>query len=191
MGYATTPGDIESRTRELLGRGDRDGALTVLMEGYEKEILSFCCAVLRSRADAKDALQNVFVQAYFALGEGERVSYRAWLFAIALNRCRDAIRAKSRAHRLMELRERLPDVPDLELSSEERLIAASMRGLLLECLEALNPDVRIAVILRLQEGLTFPEMARILHEEPATLQARVSRALPVLRRMLNEKKGQP
>ena len=38
-----------------------------------------------------------------------------------------------------------------------------------------------AVVLRYQHGFTFEEMAVICNEKPGTLQARVSRALPLLR----------
>jgi DNA-directed RNA polymerase specialized sigma24 family protein len=38
--------------------------------------------------------------------------------------------------------------------------------------------------LRFQQGVTYEEMARREGERPATLQARVARALPVLRRCL-------
>ena len=52
--------------------------------------------------------------------------------------------------------------------------------------QRLRPKVRIAILLRYREGLSYAEMAAICDERPATLQARVSRALPVLRRYLGE-----
>jgi DNA-directed RNA polymerase specialized sigma24 family protein len=37
------------------------------------------------------------------------------------------------------------------------------------------------VLLRYQQGFSFDEMAAICRERPATLRARVARALPVMR----------
>ncbi|HSN99269.1 MAG TPA: RNA polymerase sigma factor, partial [Candidatus Nanopelagicales bacterium] len=173
---STSSSDIESRTRELLGRGDRKGALTVLMKGYGDDIYGFCQNVVRCKELAKDLLQTTFMQAYDVLGQIERLSYRAWLFSIAHNRCLDALKSEGRRMRLIEPRDKLPDVPEEILSSEERLIAASQVGHLAECLGELDAEVRIAIILRYQEGYTYPEISRICHERPATLQARVTRA---------------
>tara|TARA_R110002073_G_scaffold256849_1_gene419432 strand:+ start:31827 stop:32042 length:216 start_codon:yes stop_codon:yes gene_type:complete len=51
-------------------------------------------------------------------------------------------------------------------------------------LERLKPEVRIAVLLRYREDMSFEEMAEVCGERPATLQARVARALPKLRKAL-------
>jgi DNA-directed RNA polymerase specialized sigma24 family protein len=48
----------------------------------------------------------------------------------------------------------------------------------------LQPHVRMALIMRHFEGMTFEEMGQLLGEKPATLQARVARAMPGLRRFL-------
>ena len=49
---------------------------------------------------------------------------------------------------------------------------------------ALAPRVRTAVLLRYQQGLSYPEIARLSNEKAPALQVRVARALPLLRRCL-------
>jgi DNA-directed RNA polymerase specialized sigma24 family protein len=49
--------------------------------------------------------------------------------------------------------------------------------------------MRTAVLLRYQQGFTFAEMARICGEKPGTLQARVARALPLLRAWIEAQTG--
>ena len=80
-----------------------------------------------------------------------------------------------------------PDTPDLASSAEERLVVTAFSRALEQCLAALVPRARAAVLLRYQEGFSYPEMAAICHERPATLQARVARALPPLRRCLENR----
>jgi DNA-directed RNA polymerase specialized sigma24 family protein len=45
------------------------------------------------------------------------------------------------------------------------------------------------VLLRFQQGLSFEEMSAICREKPGTLQARVARALPVLRDCIEMRTG--
>lgn len=191
MRAATRHEDIDGRARDLLARGDRRGALTILMNGYGTDIFRFCYSILKHRQDTEDVHQMVFVQAYEALGGADRQSYRAWLISIAHNRCIDRLRERSCLNRRIEHCEHLPEVPDPGISSEDRLIKDSDAGKLEECLGELDPEVRIAIILRYQEGFTFPEMARICRTAAATLQAKVSRAMPVLLSALRRKKVQP
>jgi DNA-directed RNA polymerase specialized sigma24 family protein len=53
-----------------------------------------------------------------------------------------------------------------------------LRDLLGEC----DPHVGFAIALYYLEGFTYQEMAEICGEEPATLQARVARAIPKLQK---------
>lgn len=184
-------GDTDRRAREALADGDRHVALTTLMEGYGDAIYSYCYRVLRSRATADDVYQTVFVQAYQHLPGFEGDSFRSWLYTIAHTRCLDALKTSRRWFSRFMLREELPDNPDPSPNSEERLTRGTVAAELEECLGKLKPHVRIAVMLRYQEGFSYEEMARICHERPATLQARVARALPQLRRCLMAKGVEP
>ena len=44
-------------------------------------------------------------------------------------------------------------------------------------------------MLRYQSGFTFEELAELFSQKPGTLQARVMRALPVLRKCIEAKTG--
>ena len=57
-------------------------------------------------------------------------------------------------------------------------------------LESLKPEVRIAVLLRYREEMSYEEMAQVCGERPATLQARVQRALPKLKKALQKTGGE-
>ncbi len=59
--------------------------------------------------------------------------------------------------------------------------------MLRQCLQALDTGVRVAVLLRYEEGLAYEEIARMSRELAATIQARVARALPRLRECLESK----
>jgi len=56
-----------------------------------------------------------------------------------------------------------------------------------DCLRALSPEARAAVLMRFQQAMSYVEMARASGDRSVTLHARVTRALPVLRRCLEQK----
>ncbi|HSN99916.1 MAG TPA: RNA polymerase sigma factor [Candidatus Nanopelagicales bacterium] len=178
---------LEKRALLAMQRSDRRGALTLLVQAYGEPIYQYCHRVLRSRALADDVHQITFLQAYQDLGTFTGERFRPWLYAIAHNRCLDALKVSRRWLTRFSLRGELPDEPDPGSTSEERLAAGSLAAALEECLGRLQPHVRIAVALRYQEGFTYEEMARICRERPATLQARVARAMPALKRCLESK----
>jgi RNA polymerase sigma-70 factor (ECF subfamily) len=175
--------DPEAEAQDALARGDLRMALTVLMQEYGDDIYRHCRQVVGDDDLADEVHQTVFVQAYRDLpGFTGRSSLRSWLYAIARHRCLDALKITRRWRRRFLAGPTLPDraapVVDVETRAE---LAALGRAL-----EKLKPDVRIAVLLRYQEGLTFEEMADICGERATTLQARVARALPLLRRWMEQ-----
>jgi RNA polymerase sigma-70 factor (ECF subfamily) len=60
---------------------------------------------------------------------------------------------------------------------------------LLTCLEELREEVRTVLLLRFQQGFTFEELAVVCRERPGTLQAKVTRALPMLRACIENRTG--
>jgi RNA polymerase sigma factor (sigma-70 family) len=180
--------DADFEALEAMRRGDRRGTLLILMKAHGHALHRYCYKVLRSRPLADDVHQVVFIQAFRDLESfsGES-SFRAWLYAIANHRCMDALKVRRRWFARFTLRDELPDEPDPRPSSEDTLSTRSIEPTLARCLGELQPHVRIAVLLRYQEGFTYEEMGRMCRERPATLQARVARAMPVLRRCLESK----
>lgn len=178
-------GDLEGEVLRALDRSDRDRALSLLMQGYGKPVYRYCRRMLVDTELTDDVHQMVFVQAYEGLRSfGRRSSLRTWLFGIAHHRCLDALKTGRRRQRRFSLMADLPEEPVPGATVEERLAERSRAWGLSRCLQALAPRIREAVLLRYQQEITYEEMARLTGERPATLQARVARALPVLRRCL-------
>ncbi len=184
------PDGPEVLAHRALRAGDQPAALTILMEAYGQEIFRHCRHVVGCSDLAADVHQTVFVQAYRDLASfGNRSSYRTWLFAIARNRCLDALKAHRRRGLRFLLGMTVADRPDPTPTAQEQLHQHTQTVAMDRALERLKPEVRIAVLLRYREEMSFEEMAQVCGERPATLQARVARALPKLRRAL-ERQGQ-
>jgi RNA polymerase sigma-70 factor (ECF subfamily) len=176
-----------------LARGDRTLALTRLMQVHGAELHRFCCSMLGDVTLADDVHQAVFVQAFEGLGgfRGDS-SFRAWLFGIARHRCLDAARARRRSRWRFVLGRDRDDDPASHDEAQDT-VADAIRAVehtretdrrsdaLRACLRGLAPHVRVAVLLRYEQGLPYEEIARLSRERAAAIQMRVARALPVLR----------
>src|SRR5436190_16902284 len=84
----------DERLVEQIRRGN-EAAFAVAFERHSAPILSFCRHMLGSREEAEDAVQHTFAAAYGSLVEDEReIQLKAWLYAIARNRCLSMLRAR-------------------------------------------------------------------------------------------------
>jgi len=173
--------DPEAEALAAIGQRDWRRALTVLMHAYGDDLYRHCRQVLGNDDLAQDVHQIVFVHAYRDLPKFDRRSrLRTWLYGIARHRCMDALKSTRRRSQRFAAAGGVPDVADSRFGADAGVRAAELERALM----ALDPKVRIAVLLRYQDGLSYEEMAQVCGERAPTLQARVARALPRLRRVL-------
>jgi RNA polymerase sigma-70 factor, ECF subfamily len=174
---------------ELLETNDRRAVLARLMSEHGDAVYGLCVRILRDSALAEDVLQQVFVEAHRDLQRFEgRSSMKTWLLAIAGHRCQDAIKARHRRDkRFLTDEQAVANVADPTPDAHVRLDRARSLQALDDCIETLSAESRTAVLLRFQAGLSYEEMAAALRAKADTLHARVTRAMPVLRRCLETK----
>ena len=182
-------GDPDADVARLAHAGDAAAAIRLLMQRHGDAVYRFVRNALRDDARADDVHQRVFIEAHRDLRRfSGRSTLRTWLFAIARYRVIDALKARTREERRIGGDDG-DDAPDPRPSPGEQLDDARLREALARCLEKLGEHVRSAVLLRFQQGFSFEEMAEIMREKPGTLQARVARAMPVLRACIEASSG--
>jgi len=176
------PAAPERPALEALDRRDWDAALTLLMEAYGQQIYRYCCQMMADSHLAEDVLQETFIQVHGGLRRfGRRSSLKTWIYAIAHNRCLDALKKERRRKRRVEWTDDPPDAADSSPDAECHAAAKEIAEVLRRCIAELSAPVRAAILFRLQAEMSYPEMSRVFGDQPATLQARVARAMPVLR----------
>ncbi len=116
------------------------------------DLFRFARVMLRSDADAQDAVQSTFVRLIEHLDRGgDRTNLRAWLFTVTANLCRDQLRARRRFVPWMRQHERdLVGEAEVESAAGYRALLAAARGL--------PPRDRVLLALRAQ-GLSYREIA--------------------------------
>lgn len=188
---APTDGEaVDIEIYEALQRGDEEAAFRRLVRQYGKIVHSVSYRLLKDQARAEDVMQETFMKAYETidtLHDPKRLG--AWLKSIAWNKSIDILRAEKRAqahaHRTVLAQQAASDdtAPVLEaLTSHEE------RRALQDCLDALPPEKRAAVLGRFFADLEYRELAAGTGEQPDTLRIRVARTMPELRECL-ERKG--
>ena len=184
-----TADDRDADIRDLISQEEHERALRLLMQRHGDAVYRFVRSSLRNPSDADDVHQRVFIEAHRDFGRyAGRSSLRAWLFGIAHHRVCDANRSGSRARKHVGDGDGI-DVADPRPSAGQRIDDARLEAALAGCLAKLGEHVRSAVVLRYQQGLSFEELGEILGEKPGTVQARVARALPVLRECIRAATG--
>ena len=165
---------LVERAREGDGR-----AFDRLMLETQERVVGLSWRLLGSREDARDAAQEVYLRVFRHLGRfraGE--DFRAWLYRITVNVCRDAARRRRRT----PVTDAAPPDPGRPAEAEEELLGAERWERLLEALAALPAKERAALVLRDLEGLTSEQVARVLGSRPGTVRGQIASARMRIRR---------
>jgi len=166
-----------------LHRGRRDEALKILMVAYGAPLTAFALRVLRDRELAKDVRQQVFLEAFQGLERfAGRSSVWSWLCSIAYHRCFDELRRlrRSRAIDDVDVLDGLLGLPDPTMDADRM----ARRRALEQCLGKLSDLMRTQLLMRCFLGLSYVEIADALGTPQGTIQVRISRIMPRLRRCL-------
>jgi RNA polymerase sigma-70 factor (ECF subfamily) len=168
-------------------RGNRE-AFAVLISRHAPSILSVTTRMLGPATDAEDVAQETFIAAYKALaGFQFGAKFSTWLYRIAVNKCKDALRCRRTETVSLDA---TGDEGDLawEVANEAtpllELERAELAGALDKGIQALPPIYRESFVLRHVEGLDYDEMSAILGVNRDTLKMRVYKARTLLCRSL-------
>ncbi len=142
-----------------------------LIAAYGGMVYRLAYAQTRSRHDADDIFQNVFLQVVRRRPAFESEAHeKAWLIRVTLNALKSHWRAAWRRH----------DVP-----LDDRIpFPAPEENALDDALRRLPPKYRAAIHLYYFEGYTAEEIARMSGEKPSAIRTRLTRARAQLRELL-------
>lgn len=162
----------------LLG-SSAERTLESLYKRHATDVYRYSLAILHRQADAEDATQTTFMNAYRALQHGERPRDAArWLRTIALNVCREQYRRVGRRPDEVSLDE---DPGELVLDPPTPAIGDIVRGL--HCLPF---NQRAALVMREFEGRSLAEIATALESSTSAVETLLFRARRALREQLEE-----
>jgi RNA polymerase sigma-70 factor, ECF subfamily len=163
-------------------QGDKR-AFDVLVLKYQQRIASVVSRYLRDQDEVADVTQEAFIKAYRALANfrGDAQFY-TWLYRIAINTAKNYLVAKSRRPPDTD-----KDINDGEFSENSVVLEAEdqpeallardqLQSVILAAVDALQEDLRTALMLREFDGLSYEEIAEIMACPVGTVRSRIFRA---------------
>lgn len=180
------------REEELIRRaaqGD-DSAFEQLVLAHQRQVYNLCLRICCNEADAMDLSQEAFIRAWRGLGQYQfGAEFSTWLYRLTRNVCIDFLRAQKRRQTVPlhlnddEGETELP-LPDTAEGPEERAVAGERRRALAQAMQALSPEHREILTLRVIEDLPYEQIAQILGVRTGTVKSRLARARISLKNIL-------
>ena len=180
-------GAAESSPEALLAQvalGNR-AAFETLYHVASDKLFGICLRVLRERAEAEEALQEVFTSVWRKASQfdASRASAMAWLGMMARNKAIDRLRAQPARATLTTL-ELADQIPDPGASPAQLAEALTDRERLARCLEELEPRRRSLIREAFFGGFTYEELAQRLQAPLGSIKSWIRRGLLQLRACL-------
>jgi RNA polymerase sigma-70 factor (ECF subfamily) len=177
---ATNP-DVDAELVERYLSGDTE-AFDQIMVRYERQIYRICYRFVENREDAMDLAQEVFIKAFEHLATFRRESsLKTWLYRIAMNHCINHV--KKHSQEFVEVTEYTGSVNSrVQDQLEEREQREQFRRLV----KLLPPKQKAILELRINEQLSYEEIAKISGRSISTIKASVFFALEKLRKLVKD-----
>jgi RNA polymerase sigma-70 factor (ECF subfamily) len=167
---------------ERAQKGDKR-AFDLLVLKYQHKIVKLIMRYVRDPSEALDVSQEAFIKTYRALPKfrGDSAFY-TWLYRIAINTAKNHLVAMKRRPvdfevdlqdpESYEINARLRDIdtPDRIMQREE------LRETVEDAIAGLPEELRVAIVLREIEGMSYEEIARAMDCPVGTVRSRIFRA---------------
>ncbi len=165
--------------------GERE-AFDELVMKYQKPLYSLLYRMVSNHDDAADILQKTFIKAFTGLSSFERrSSFKTWLYQIAINLAKNVYRDRGRASYV--------PIDDVVIRKNPRTLESLIHKenmlILRKALRELPEKQRITLILRVQEGKKFEEVAVIMKCSLGTAKANYHHAVKKLKAIMADREG--
>jgi RNA polymerase sigma-70 factor, ECF subfamily len=155
-----------------------------LLRRHASPLLTFLARMTGDRHRGEELFQEVFLAVWRKRHQyAYPRPFKPWLYAIALNKCREAFRARPpHTLPLNSAEVAAPAAPDA-------VIAAETAEMVSRAVSALSPRQRAVVVLRIWEGLPYARIAEIVDTTEATVRSHMHHGLAALRKYLEPRLG--
>jgi len=186
----------ERRLIEACQRGDRE-AFRELFEAHKDRVWTVALRFTGDESAARDVTQQVFLKLFTSIaGFRHESNFKTWLYRMVANECMDEFRKRRRLIPLDFFRpasgaERDEDCGGVEMKDwrqeplqEERLAQLEVSEAVLAALTQLKPKLRMAIVLKYFEDMSYEQMAEALGCSMGTVASRLNRGHKELARRL-------
>ena len=180
--------DIHAHVIAACQQGDRE-AVRLLFETYKDRIYSIAFYFFHGdETSAKDIMQEVFLKLMTKLERFRRdAEFTTWLYRLVANACLDEQR---RRRRFVFFGDEAPSGRAAERrTQEDRYLEHELADSVQAAIKTLKPKLRMAILLKYFEDLSYEEMAEVLGCSSGTVASRLHRGHEILARKLAHLRG--
>ncbi len=179
------PNINEQLDKDLVKRvqqGDKS-AYDLLVIKYQHRIIQLVNRYIKDPSEAQDIAQEAFIKAYRALPNfrGDSAFY-TWLYRIAINTAKNYLLSRSRRYSDYQVdiqdAEQIENAPQLQGrdTPEYLLMNDDIVNTIETVIDNLPEEMRIAIMLREFEGMSYDEIAQTMECPVGTIRSRIFRA---------------
>ncbi|NLY35222.1 MAG: RNA polymerase sigma factor RpoE [Alcaligenaceae bacterium] len=189
--------DVDAELVARVQKGDKR-AFDLLVLKYQRKIMRLLSRMLNNQAEVEDIAQETFIKAYRALPQfrGESAFY-TWLYRIAINTARNWLSSNQRKMLVSDTFEtkegetfsQSDNLIDID-TPESRMVSSEIAQTVNKAIEDLPEDLRMAIVLREIEGLSYEEIAQTMECPIGTVRSRIFRAREAIAARLKPVLGQ-
>jgi RNA polymerase sigma-70 factor (ECF subfamily) len=167
------------------------GGVEEWMRLYRGRVFRYILFATRDEDVAESLTQDCFLRAHTAQASfrGE-CAMSTWLMRIAVNLVRDHQRSMKlrfwKRAAMLDASEMSDRLPDMQSSTEHRLIAQERVATVWRAVETLSERQRSIFLLRFVEELELPEIAEAMRMNVNTVKSHLYRALSVVKKQVGE-----
>jgi RNA polymerase sigma-70 factor (ECF subfamily) len=171
---------------ESCQQGDRE-AFRLLFETHKDKVYSIALYFFGGDAAlASDITQQVFLKLFTRIGQFRHQSeFTTWLYRLTTNTCIDEQRRRRRFSPFADTSARPTRAAHATLpAAEARFMRLEIADSVREAIASLKPKLRITILLKYFEELSYEEIAVVLNCSKGTVASRLNRGHTILARRL-------
>lgn len=184
----TAPSD-EQLVRLVLAGDER--AFAELFNRYQHRAYRLAYGMTGGHEVAQDLTQEIFMRAYEKLNHfGGQARFSTWFYRLAVNRCLNyRQRERTKEEQMPDGEQTIPAVSNGLENVEAEILLRQMKDQVRRAILSLDERLRMTVLLKEIEGLSYAEIAERMGCSEGTVASRLSRARGLLARKLGHLKG--
>lgn len=178
--------DLVARARS----GD-DDAFRLFFERYARPVTSFIYDMTGERHAAEELAQETFVRAYKSLGSFRGAGKAStWLFGIAKNVAREAIRARYRDNHHVSIDDQaVMNLRGAQLTPDACFLNKELDRVIHDALRTLDEDKRLVFTLKVFQQWSYEEIAEVTGMSIPKVKTDLHRARIEMRRLMRPYMG--
>ena len=177
--------DTELISQVLHGQ---QAAYGFLVERYQNFVFTIALRYVKSREDAEEVAQDIFIKAYRSLADFRGTSkFSTWLYTITTTSCITFLRKKKLEVQSLDNEHVFASTDNIDSGMRANTIEQKSRvDMVNRAIALLNPDDAQVITLFYKAEQTLEEIAQVLGKEPNAVKVQLHRARTRLKEKMQQ-----